>query len=111
MEGRLLPGAGAAVAALEVATGKRALCVGKPEPYLFAEAIRWARPNAGPVVVIGDSPDYDVVAAHRVGATGVLILPGLADHAVAAAARGEATPDHVIRSLDELFVLPLFAGA
>ncbi len=111
VEGRLLPGAGTAVAALEVASGKRALCVGKPEPYLFAEAIRWAGPGAGSVVVIGDSPDYDIVAAHRVGATGVLILTGLADPAAAAAAQGEAIPDHIIRSLDELFGLPEFAGS
>jgi len=111
VEGRLLPGAGATVAALEVATGKRALCIGKPEPYLFAEAIRWAGPEAGKVVVVGDSPDYDIVAAHRVGATGVLITTGLTDAAVAAGAKGEATPDHVIHSLDELFSLPELAGA
>ena len=111
VEGRLLPGAGATVAALEAATGARALCIGKPEPYLFAEAIRWAGPGAGPVVVVGDSPDYDVVAAHRVGATGVIVTTGLTDAATAAAATGEATPDHVIGSLDELFALPELAGA
>ena len=108
VEGRLLPGAGTIVAALEVATGRTALCIGKPEPFLFEEAVRRAGPDAGPVVVIGDAPEYDIVAAHRIGATGVLILTGLTGEGAVAAASGAARPDHVIRSLDELFGLPAF---
>ena len=110
VEGRLLPGAGSIVAAIETATGRTALCIGKPEPFLFEETIRRAG-AAGPVVVVGDSTDYDMVAAHRVGASGVLILTGLTEEAAARGARGEAAPDRVIRSLDELFRLPEFSGA
>src|SRR5438093_13740792 len=82
VEGRLLPGAGTIVAAIEVATGAKALCIGKPEPFPFAEAIRRARRRDGEgdaIVVVGDSTDYDMVAAHRVGATGVLITTGLTE--------------------------------
>ena len=118
VEGRLLPGAGTIVAAIEVATEQRAVCVGKPEPFLFEEAIRRASAlpalsagAADSVVVIGDSTDYDIVAAHRVGATGVLILTGLTLESALKSAKGEAAPDHVIRSLDELFTLPEFHGA
>lgn len=114
VEGRLLPGAGTIVAAIEVATEQRAVCVGKPEPFLFEEAIRRASAlsagAADPVVVIGDSTDYDMVAAHRVGATGVLILTGLTLESALKSAKGETAPDHVIRSLDELFTLPEFRG-
>ena len=118
VEGRLLPGAGTIVAAIEVATGQQAVCVGKPEPFLFEEAIRRATPGAASaragagdaVVVIGDSTDYDMVAAHRVGAVGVLILTGLTLESSLKSAKGEAAPDHVIRSLDELFSLPDFHG-
>lgn len=110
VEGRLLPGAGAIVSALEVATGRPALCIGKPEPFLFEEAIRRAGPVDGRVVVVGDSVDYDMVAAHRVGAAGVLILTGLEGEDAARRATGAARPDHVIRSLDELFRLGEFAG-
>src|SRR3954469_15451982 len=42
VEGRLLPGAGTIVAAVEVATGQQAICIGKPEPFLFEEALRRA---------------------------------------------------------------------
>ena len=111
VEGRLLPGAGSIVAALEVATGRQALCIGKPEPFLFEEAIRRAGGADGRVVVVGDSTDYDMVAAHKVGATGVLILTGLTEEGAAGQAKGEARPDHVIRSLDALFRLPEFTGA
>jgi 4-nitrophenyl phosphatase len=115
VEGRLLPGAGTIVAAIEVATGQPALCIGKPEPFLFEEALRRAARDgsdgaAEPFVVIGDSTEYDIVAAHRVGATGVLILTGLTLESALESAKGEAAPDHVIRTLEELFVLPLLSG-
>src|SRR5438552_18810162 len=57
VEGRLLPGAGTIVAAIEVATGRKALCIGKPQPFLFQQAIRRARKQDDRVVVIGDSTD------------------------------------------------------
>ncbi|HUQ17491.1 MAG TPA: HAD-IIA family hydrolase [Candidatus Saccharimonadales bacterium] len=110
VEGRLLPGAGSIVRALEIATEREAVCIGKPEPWLFAEAIRRAGSVVGPVVVIGDAPEYDIVAAHRVGATGVLITTGLTEADAVAQATGEAVPDHVIDSLDQLFRLPELAG-
>jgi 4-nitrophenyl phosphatase len=113
VEGRLLPGAGTIVAAIEVATGATALCIGKPEPFLFQEAIRRAGKQNGHdrVVVVGDSTDYDMVAAHRVGATGVLITTGLTDNEALETASGDAVPDRVVRSLEELFLLPEFAGS
>jgi 4-nitrophenyl phosphatase len=112
VEGRLLPGAGTIVAAIEVATGVKALCIGKPEPFLFEEAIRRAgRGAAERVVVVGDATDYDMVAAHRVGAIGVLITTGLTEKDTLARAAGEAVPDRVIHALEELFGLPEFAGA
>ena len=110
VEGRLLPGAGSIVKALEVASGRAALCIGKPEPFLFLEAIRRAGAGGGPVVVVGDATEYDIVAAHKVGAVGVLITTGLTDQAAAADATGDAVPDHVIASLDHLFALPELAG-
>ena len=111
VEGRLLPGAGTIVAAIEVATGAKALCIGKPEPFLFEEAIRRAGKQHDRVVVVGDSTDYDVVAAHRVGAVGVLITTGLTEKDALESASGDAVPDRVIGSLEDLFSLPEFAGS
>ncbi len=111
VEGRLLPGAGSIVAAIEAATERRALCIGKPEPFLFEEALRRADGASGPVVVVGDSVETDIVAAHRVGATGVLILTGLTEEAPDRAPSADDHPDRVVHSLEELFSLPEFAGA
>jgi 4-nitrophenyl phosphatase len=113
VEGRLLPGAGTIVAAIEVATDAKALCIGKPEPFLFREAIRRAGRDGAPdrVVVVGDSTDYDMVAAHRVGAIGVLITTGLTEKDALDRASGDAVPDRVVHSLKELFDLPEFAGS
>jgi phosphoglycolate/pyridoxal phosphate phosphatase family enzyme len=108
VEGRLLPGAGSIVTAIEVASGRAAICIGKPEPFLFEEVLR--RAGERHAVVIGDSTDYDMVAAHRVGALGVLILTGLTEKSAVEHARGEAVPDRVVASLEELFALPEFAG-
>jgi 4-nitrophenyl phosphatase len=111
VEGRLLPGAGTIVAAIEVATGAKALCIGKPEPFLFEEAIRRAAKQGDRVVVVGDSTDYDMVAAHRVGAVGVLITTGLTEQDALGRASGDAVPDRVVGSLEDLFSLPEFAGS
>jgi phosphoglycolate/pyridoxal phosphate phosphatase family enzyme len=110
VEGRLLPGAGSIVKALEVASGREALCIGKPEPFLFHEAIRRAGDGSGPVVVVGDATEYDIVAAHKVGAVGVLITTGLTERSAVAGATGDAMPDHVIGALDELFKIPALAA-
>jgi len=110
VEGRLLPGAGSIVKALEIASGREALCIGKPEPFLFQEAIRRSGDASGPIVVVGDATEYDIVAAHKVGAVGVLITTGLTERTAVAGATGDAVPDHVIGSLDQLFGLPALAG-
>lgn len=73
----LLPGAGAVVAALEVATAMAPLVIGKPEPGLFETAARLAGVPPAAAVVIGDGLGTDVAAAHRIGARSVLMLTGV----------------------------------
>lgn len=109
VEGRLLPGAGAIVAALETASGRVAVCVGKPEPFMFQEALRRAGASGDEAVVVGDSLETDVLAAHRVGATGVLITTGVTSEAAATTTDG-VRADHVIDRLDALLALPLLGG-
>ena len=105
VEGRLLPGAGAIVAALEAATGRVAVCVGKPEPFMFEEALRRAGARGDEAIVVGDSLQTDVLAAQRIGATGVLILTGVTTEA-SLSGSDRVAPDHVIDRLDALIELP-----
>ena len=82
--------AGALVAGLEFALGRRALICGKPSPVVFRQAVDElrgelaARSNGsgGPrlrtadVAMVGDDPRADIAAAKRAGLRGILTLTG-----------------------------------
>ena len=60
-----LPGTGAVLAAVETASGRRALSIGKPElPMMQAAAERLGQRR---VLMIGDRCDSDVAGAHAIG--------------------------------------------
>ena len=82
--------AGAVVAGLEYALGRRAVICGKPSPVVFRQAVAELRAelavrpggSGGPrlrtadVAMVGDDPRADVAAARRVGLRGILVLTG-----------------------------------
>jgi glycerol-1-phosphatase len=89
------PAAGAVLAAVETATGRRAaLTVGKPEPAMY-EAAR-DRLGPGRTLAVGDRPEVDVLGAHRAGLDSALLLAG------ARAPDGDPRPTHVAESLAAL---------
>ena len=75
--GVLSPGTGAAVAALESASGVRAEVVGKPAPNLITAAANEVNVALRDVVMIGDSLATDIAAAHAAGVRSVLMLTGV----------------------------------
>lgn len=102
--------AGALVAGLEFALGRRAVITGKPSPVVFRQALDelraevkgsgGARLRAADVAMVGDDPRADIAAARRVGLRGVLVLTGkvTADEASASGVRLDA----VVPSLAEV---------
>ena len=90
-----LPGAGAVVAAIRTASRVEPLVIGKPEPAMFLSILERAGVPPEEALVIGDSPDADIVAARRAGIPSVLVLTGVADAAVAEGLEGERRPDWV----------------
>jgi glycerol 3-phosphatase-2 len=78
------PGTGAILAAVEVASGRTAQIVGKPEPQLILTAID--RLGDGRTLVIGDRMDTDLAAAAKAKVDGALVLTGGATRDEAAAA-------------------------
>ena len=78
--------AGALVAGLEFALGRRAMITGKPSPVVFRQALdelraevagsRGSRLRAADVAMVGDDPRADIAAARRVGLRGILVLTG-----------------------------------
>jgi HAD superfamily hydrolase (TIGR01450 family) len=93
------PGSGAVLAAVEEATGRRALrTVGKPEPDMYAAARD--RLGSGRYLAVGDRLDVDVAGARRAGIDGALALTGVTSRAEAEAA--DPRPTHLAESLAAL---------
>jgi HAD superfamily hydrolase (TIGR01450 family) len=80
-ESGLMPGSGAIVAAVEVASGVPAISIGKPEPLLLVEAARAVGSDPRGAVMIGDGIATDLAAARAVGARCVLMLTGVTSRA------------------------------
>lgn len=70
----LWPGTGAIVAAVEVAAGRQAEIVGKPQPQLMLTALE--RLGEGRTLVVGDRIDTDLGAAAAAGLDSALVLSG-----------------------------------
>lgn len=91
---------GAYVAALERATGRAAVTVGKPAPPMFEEALTSIGAAPGDVVMVGDDLHNDVLAAQALGIRGVLVRTGkYRDETVHASPQ---LPDAVIDSIADL---------
>ncbi len=95
-----VPGNGAQLAALETTTGVAPIVVGKPEPWMYKEAMRrmGARPET--TAVIGDRLDTDIAGGVRAGLTTVLVLSGISTEADLAAP--SVRPDMVYKDIREL---------
>ena len=93
------PGAGALLAALEYATGRRGVTVGKPDPQLFHTALD--RLGDGRALVVGDRLDTDLAGAAAAGLDAAIVLTGAAGRAEADAAK-DPTPVAVAETLGAL---------
>ena len=99
----LWPGSGAIVAALEYATERTALIVGKPRPEIFRAALD--RLGDGRTLVVGDRIDIDLGGAAAAGLDGAIVLTGVASGEQARAAEDPA-PVAVADDLHTLVVRP-----
>lgn len=106
-----LPGTGAVLAAVEVASGKQATIAGKPERHLFELAIESIRgsfrtdgvqkePRDGQLAMVGDRISSDIDGGRAAGLETVLVLSGTTSRAEAEAA--DPAPDHVVDDLAAL---------
>jgi HAD superfamily hydrolase (TIGR01450 family) len=99
----LVPGTGAIVAAIETASGVKAINVGKPEPLLFEQALELLgldRERASAALMAGDTLHSDIAGAAGVGMRTALILTGRDGREDIAAA--PIAPDHVFEDLAAL---------
>ena len=88
-----LPGNGAMVAALELATGRSPVVVGKPEPELHLASVE--RVGALRPLVVGDRLDTDVLGARGTGTDSLLVLTGVTTYDELLAAPEPLRPTYV----------------
>ena len=68
---------GPLVRAVEYASRRRALVIGKPSRLMFDIALRRARVKRGDAVMIGDQADTDIVGASKAGIDAILVTTGI----------------------------------
>jgi len=97
-DGYTWPGAGAILAAIEVATGVHAEVFGKPNPPILHAALD--RAGGGRPLVVGDRLETDIEGATNAGWDAALVLTGISTRRDAAAAAHP--PTYVLDDLREL---------
>lgn len=75
--GRLQPGSGAIVAAIEAAAGRSPdIVVGKPEPFMIHQIVSDLDLSIDQVIMVGDREDTDLDAGRNAGCPTWLVLTG-----------------------------------
>ncbi len=73
----IVPACRALVAPIELATGKQAYYVGKPNPLMMRTGLRLLDVHSGEAAMIGDRMDTDIVAGMESGLMTALVLSGV----------------------------------
>ena len=79
--GRVEPGAGAIVSAIQTASGVAPRVIGKPEPLLIRMIMRDAGISPAEVLVVGDRYETDILAGINAGVDTHLVLTGVTQRA------------------------------
>lgn len=95
-EDGLEPGTGTIVAAIEVASGKPAIVLGKPEAPMMDAAVDILGSEG--VLLVGDRLDSDIAGAKIVGWDSALVLSGVTGRN----SQMKPAPDFVLESLQDL---------
>lgn len=95
----LVPATGALIAAIEVASGTRAITVGKPEPIMFQAGKKVLR-SQEKIAMIGDSLTSDIAGGKRADVATILVLTGSAKRDDLS--KSEIVPDYVVDDLRSL---------
>jgi HAD superfamily hydrolase (TIGR01458 family) len=88
------------VRALEIASGKRAIIVGKPERTFFEQALRLIGVEAQAALMVGDDIENDVRGAQQAGLAGVLVCTG--KHNTDSPLLEHIHPDAILPSIADL---------
>ena len=77
VENGISPATGALIAPIEIATGKKAYFVGKPNPLMLRHGLRKLNCHSQDIAFIGDRMDTDIIAGIESNVDTVLVLSGV----------------------------------
>jgi len=95
--------AGPIIKALEYASGRRAVMIGKPSPRMFHLALRITGEASKNSVMIGDQLETDLLGAHRAHVHTVLVLTGVETRETIRVSK--LKPEVILESVDGLLDL------
>lgn len=105
-DGSRTPGTGSLAAAVETASGRQALVVGKPSPYMFECITEHFPVDPARMLMVGDRLETDILFGHRCGMTTVLTLTGVSRleevQAYLAAGQHDLVPHYYVESVADL---------
>ncbi|MFB4185485.1 MULTISPECIES: HAD-IIA family hydrolase [Bacillus amyloliquefaciens group] len=93
------PATGAIVAAVKTAAAKEPIIIGKPASSIFEKVLE-SFEDKERCVMVGDTPETDIVGANQIGITSVLVSE---QNTLFPAKHDFRNPDVVIRDLKDLF--------
>ena len=73
----IMPATGALIAPIEIATGKKAYFVGKPNPLMLRHGLKKIGCRSSEIAFIGDRMDTDIIAGIESNVDTVLVLSGV----------------------------------
>lgn len=96
----LIPGAGALIAAIQVATDTKPFIIGKPFPEMYQVALERMQVSPQNCLVVGDRLETDIAGGQQIGCQTALVLSGVAS--LQAAQRWQPAPDWISPDLTHL---------
>jgi HAD superfamily hydrolase (TIGR01458 family) len=91
---------GAFVRALEIASGKQAVVLGKPDRTFFEEALSIIGVAPSEAIMVGDDIENDIAGAQRAGMRGILVCTG--KHNTNSPQLAHIHPDAILPSIADL---------
>ena len=73
----IMPATGSLIAPVEIATGKKAYFIGKPNPLMLRHALNRIECHSSDIALVGDRMDTDIVAGIESNIDTVLVLSGV----------------------------------
>lgn len=102
------PECGTLLAAIQGATSRAPLIMGKPEHFMFDEAMRRLGVGKEQTIMVGDRLETDIVGAINFGIASILVLTGVATREDSD--RSGIKPDHICPNLAACRTLTEFVG-